>query len=180
VPVWLVALFLNAFSLGLCAAVPKASTETVYCPLTKKLQPVKAARPSKNPLKNICTAENEKTSFFNGLLGANLAKTNFLDEKQFETLVFDFFQKGKAAFSNLPPLPEAPRKNSVKAFSAIAGFGKNHETEFVWKLHAEDFSFAFKSRPPNRFSADLFSPSNFRPLEKISRRIAPRAPPFSM
>lgn len=180
-PVWLFALFLSAFSGVILAEIPNRSAELVYCPLTKKLQPVKARKKEvwQNPLENICAAESEKTSFAAEVLGKNLLKTNFLDERRFEDLVFDFFQKGPAALAGLPPLPGFPQKNSVKTFSAAPGFSSPNETRFAWKLCAENFSFAQNGRPPNAVSANLFEFQIPRQPAKISRRIAPRAPPFS-
>jgi hypothetical protein len=180
--IWLFALFLSAFSIALFAETPRNSVETVYCPLTKKLQPVKAQKKEdwQNPLENICADEKEKKSFADELFRQNLLKTASLDEKQFENLVFDFFQKGKAAFAGLPQFPDSPQKNSVKTFSAVIGFGKTDETQFVWKSNTDDFSFASNPRPPNCVSANLFKAQTSRKLEKISHRIAPRAPPFSL
>jgi hypothetical protein len=180
--VWLFALLLNAFSIVLFAETPRHPAEIVYCPLTKKLQPVKVQKKEvwQNPLENICADEMEKTSFSDELFSKNLLKTNSLDEKQFENLAFDFFQKGNAAFANLPQFPDFPHKNSVKNFSVTLGFGKTNETQFVWKSPTEKYNFALNPRPPNSVSANLFEPRISRELEKISRRIAPRAPPFSL
>lgn len=178
--VWLFALFLNAFSTALFADSSRRSAETVYCPLTKKLQLVKARKKElrKNPLEEVCADEKDKNSFANELFGKNLLRANLLDAKQFENLVFDFFQKGNFAFANLPRFPNAPRKNSVKTFSAVIGFGKTDDTRFVWKSQPENFNFAANPRPPTFVPANLFESRNFHALEIISRKISPRAPPF--
>lgn len=180
--IWLFALFLSAFSTLLFANAPYNSAEMVYCPLTKKLQPVKAARKEfgRNPLEEVCADQKNKQSFLDEFFGKNLLRANLLDDKQFEQLVFDFFQKGKSAFVNLPQSPNSPRRNSIKAFSAIIGFGKTDEVRFVWKLQPENFNFAARPRPPNSEPASLFKSPNFHALEKISRQISPRAPPFSL
>ena len=181
--IWFFALILNAFSIAIFAEAPKSSAAgLVYCPLTKKLQPVKAAKKEtrQNPLEEICADERDKKSFSDELFSANLLNKPRLDDKQFENLVFDFFQKGKSAFAGIPQFPDFPHKDSIKASSVVIAFNKTNETEFVWKLNPEGFSFAQNSRPPNAVSASLFEPQNFRKLEKISRRIAPRAPPFSL
>lgn len=180
--VWLFALFLNAFSTALFADSPHRSAETVYCPLTKKLQPVKAQKKElrKNPLKEVCADEKDKNSLAGELFGKNLLRANFLDEKQFENLIFNFFQRGKATFAKLPQFPDSPRRNSVKTFFAAVVFGKINETSFVWKLQPENFNFAANPRPPNTASVNLFESQNFHALEKISRQIPPRAPPFSL
>jgi hypothetical protein len=181
--VWLFALFLNAFSTALFAdSSPRNSAETVYCPLTKKLQPIKAQKKElrKNPLEEVCADEKDKKSLTNELFGKNLLRTNFLDEKQFETIVFDFFQKGKLAFANLPQFPDFPSKTSVKTVFAAVGLGKTNETSFVWKSQPENFNFAANPRPPNAAPVNLFESQNFHALEEISRQISPRAPPFSL
>jgi len=176
------ALVCNAFSVAIFAEKTENSAAFVYCPLTKKLQPVKAAQKEtkKNPLTEICADEKYKKSFADEIFGANLAKTNSLDEKQFENLAFDFFQKGKASFKGLPAFPDAPRKNSAKSAAAFFISGRNETVKFAASLKNENFSYAQNPRPPNRFSADSSEPQTFPELEKISRRIAPRAPPFSV
>ena len=180
--VWLFALLLNAFSVAIFAETPLAPAEMVYCPLTKKLQPVKAAKKAArpNPLGEICADETTKKAFADELFAQNLLRTNAPHEEQFEKLVFDFFQKGKTAFADLPRLPDAPRKNSLKTFSAVTGFGKTDETQFLGKSTFDDFSPSQKPRPPTPAAVNLFESRNFRELREISRRIAPRAPPFSL
>ena len=180
--VWLFALFLNAFSTALFADSPPRSPDTVYCPLTKKLQPVKAQKKElrQNPLEEVCADEKDKKSLARELFGKNLLRINALDEKQFENLVFDFFQKGQAAFTKLPQFPDSPRRNLLTTFSAVVGFSKTTETSFVWKSQAENFNFASNPRPPDAVTVNLFESRNFHALEKISQQISPRAPPFSL
>jgi hypothetical protein len=180
--IWFFALFLNGFSIALFAETPRRTAETVYCPLTKKLQPVKAQKKEtwRNPLENICADESEKKSFSDEFFRQNLLKTNSLDEKHFENLAFDFFQKGNAVFANLPQFPDLPHKNSVKIFFVAAVFGKANETQLIGNLQSADFSFAQNPRPPNVVSANRFKSQIFSELEKISRQISPRAPPFSL
>lgn len=181
--IWLFALLINAFSVAIFAEAPKNSVAgLVYCPLTKKFQPVKAEKKEirQNPLEEICADERDKKTFSDELYSTNFLYKPRLDVKQFENLVFDFFQKGKSAFAGIPQFPRFPHKDSIKASAAVIVFSKTNETEFVWKSNTEGFSFAQNSRPPNAILANLFEPQNFRKLEKISRRIAPRAPPFSL
>jgi hypothetical protein len=182
IAVWLFALILNAFSVAVFSETPKAAVETVYCPLTKKLQPVKAPKKQsrQNPLTEICAADADKASFTDELFSQNLLKTSRLDEKQFENLVFDFFQKGKAAFANLPSTPDSPRKNSIKTAAAVLNSANERETQIVWKNGTEEFSLIQNPRPPNSSTPIGFEPQNFSELEKLSRSIAPRAPPVSL
>jgi len=178
--IWFFALFLNVFSITLFAVSPNTSAEMVYCPLTKKLQPVKAPKKefSQNPLEEVCAPEKNKKSFVDEVFGKNLLRVNLLDKKQFENLVFDFFQKGESAFANLPQFPDLPHKYSVKAFSTVIGFGKNDETRFVWKEQTENFNFAQHPRPPDFAPKGDFSVQIARELKNISRNINPRSPPF--
>jgi hypothetical protein len=181
VAVWLFALFLNAFSIAVVAEIPDRPAELVYCPLTKRLQPVKARKKEvwKNPLENICADESEKNLLAAEIFGTHLLKTNFLDEEKFEGLVFDFFRKGAAALAQLPKSPGFPQKNSVKTFSIAFGFSQTDEIRFIWKLSAENFSFAQNGRPPNPVSVKLFEFQNSSAeSKKLPRRSAPRAPPF--
>ena len=71
--IWLFALFLNAFSTALFADSPRRLAETVYCPLTKKLQPVKPQKKElrKNPLEEVCADEKDKKTLARELFGKN-------------------------------------------------------------------------------------------------------------
>ncbi len=183
--IWFFALFLNVFSVALFAEPPNIPADKVYCPLTKRLQPVKVSNKEvpqnpQNPLGEICADEKEKKLFADELFRQNLLKINALDEDKFENLVFDYFQKGSAAFADFSQSPDSPHKNSVKNLSVSIAFSKTDETRFVWKTSAEKKSFAQNSRPPNSLTISLFEPQTFIKLEKISRRISPRAPPFSL
>jgi hypothetical protein len=180
--IWFFALLLNVFPVANFAANSGNQAETVYCPLTKKLQPVKAAKKEvwQNPLGNICAVEAEKKSFADELFGNNLLKANSLNQDKFENLVFDFFQKGKAAFAGLPQFPDLPHKNSVKTSFVVIVSSKTNEAQLVWKIQTADFSFSQNPRPPNEISANLFESQVFFELKKVSRQIAPRAPPFSL
>ncbi|MBS1793222.1 MAG: hypothetical protein JSS81_05180 [Acidobacteria bacterium] len=182
--VWLFALLLNAFSFAVSAETPKAAAdEMVFCPLTKKLQPVKATglKTRRDPFAEICAGEQDQKAFWNELSGAgNALKSAALSEKQFEALVFDFLQKGKAAFANLPPAPGSPEKNAVRTSTAFAAPGNQRETPFVRETAADNFSFAQRPRPPDAVSAVLFEAPLFPKSNIVSRRLAPRAPPFSI
>lgn len=173
-------LIFNAFSIAIFAEKTQNFSAFVYCPLTKKLQPVKASQKEtkKNPLAEICADESYKKHFTDEIFGANLVKTNSLDENRFENLAFDFFQKGKAAFKGLPSFPDAPRKNSAKSAYDFFTSCRNEKVKFAPSLKGEKFSFAQNPRPPNfSFTAD-FQSKKLLKSEEISRRIAPRAPPF--
>ncbi len=152
----------------------------VYCPLTKKLQPVKPSKEifRKNPFDEICASDDAKLLFSLEIS----AQTNFKfmspDAQNFENLIFDYFQKGKSVFDNVPNLPNFPNKNLTKNFSSFAGFGSNYQKQFVWKLSGENFSFAQNPRPPNEIKTVSFGILLTYNLDKISRKIAPRAPPF--
>lgn len=180
-PLWLLALLLNAFPFGLSAAAPKAPAELVYCPLTKRLQPVKAPPKNfrKNSLDDICAGKDTKNSFLNEIFSSrNLAAVNHLNDQEFEDLVLAFSRIGKAAFQNLPPPPDLPRQSALKASFAVAGFSRTGESKCIWKPNAASFSFAENPRPPTPAAASYFEPRNRRELETASRPGAPRAPPF--
>ena len=128
----------------------------------------------------ISSLKKDKKSFSDEISGVNALKTRFLDEKQFENLAFKYFKIGKTAFANLPDFPDFPPRNLIKVSFLTNGFNKTDETRLSFQRNAEDFSFAQNPRPPNAVSAIFPERRNARQLEKISRRIAPRAPPFSL
>lgn len=180
IAVWFFALLLNAFSTPAFAATLKSSPATVYCPLTKKLQPVKIPQARPNPLGEICANEKDKQLFTNEFFGVNRSKINFLSETQFENLVFDFFRKGESAFAGLPSLPDSPHQKSIVKSFLIYAFGKINEYHFAFKTNDANFSFAQNPRPPNSRNSAKLDFQIARELRKISRRINPRSPPFSI
>lgn len=154
----------------------------VYCPLTKQLQPVHAAdlNRTKNEFDEICLTNKQKNDFS----AAILKKINFgfsvSKEKPFEEIVFDFLKNGKSALDSLPNIPNLPEKRLTKNSLSTPLSNNSNEAQLVWKLQNEDFLLPQNPRPPTIVSTANFESKNLFKSEKISRRIAPRAPPFSL
>lgn len=143
----------------------------VYCPLQKTW--VKSAEHIKpkieKTLDNICTSETLKNL---ANFKISLKTLQPADEKTF----FDYLEKGDRAFSELNRFPDLPsRKSFTKSKSEIAINNFNQKIE---KSTLHHFSFAQFQRPPNVSVAINFDFQITRDLEKISRSINPRSPPF--
>ncbi len=178
----LIAIFSGAFSLAFFKSENEISAEAVYCPLTKKLQPVNPPKEisRKNPLDAFCASGGQKDRFSLEISKEIHSDLSSLNEKQFEKLVFDYFQNGKTAFENLPKLPEFPHKNLAKNLNSAAGVGNKKENQFIWKIQTENFSFAQNPRPPDFAPKAVFSIRISRNLDGISRNINPRSPPANL
>ncbi len=154
----------------------------VYCPLTKKLQPVNLPKEilKKNSLDAFCASNDQKNRFSLEISKEINSGIFSLNEKQLENIVFDYFQNGKSAFGNLPKMPEFPHKNLAKNFNFAVNAGNNKENQFIWKLQSENFSFAQNPRPPDFAPKSVFSFQIIRNLDGISRNINPRSPPANL
>lgn len=170
----------GAFLFGALLPIKPSSSaaEMVYCPLTRKLQPVNPPKPAAPvySLNEICAAEFEKSIFTLAILES--AKLNFssISANEFEDLVFNFWQKGKSAFDSLPNAPNAPQEFTAKnSFSAI-NFGSDYKNKIVW-LATENFAFQSKPRPPTTQKIFAFESQSLKLLDESSNQTSPRAPP---
>lgn len=174
----LIAIFSGAVSLAFTISESENSAEMVYCPLTKKFQPVNPPKENSNKtLDAFCASNSQKDRFSLEISKQIHSDLSSLSEKQFEKIVFDYFQNGKSAFGNLPKLPEFPHENLAKNSNFAVNAGKNKENQFVWKLQNENFSFAQNPRPPDLAPKGVFAVQIIRNLDEISRNINPRSPP---
>ena len=168
----------GAFSCALFKSNLQTSAEMVYCPLTKKLQPV---NPPKNIaptylLNEICAADSEKNKLEAAISEYSKLKLTVFNLNNFEDTAFDFWQKGKTAFDILPNMPGAPEKSAAKNSFSPVGFGGDFDVKLFWKT-SESFAFQIQPRPPTTLDTALFNLQFFLKFDRISRRIAPRAPP---
>lgn len=170
----------SAFWLDFSPVQADVSTEMVYCPLTKKFQPVHSPKKSVRTisLKDFCAADREKTEFAQAFL-ANPVAVSFA-ETQMENLALDFFQSGKIAVKKLPNLPHEPNQYSAKTFNPLTGTG-NFDKQFSFlKTKIERFDFSQNPRPPTFSVSVKFDFQIVRVLEKISQNINPRSPPANL
>ena len=158
----------------------EAETDKVYCPLTKKLQPVHPLKRSvqRKSLDGFCATDDRKIQFEQALLETqNLVSYGKIS---FETLAFDFFQKGKSAFKNLPNHPEFPRQNLAKSQYSIIGAGNFEKQTSLAEIKNPNLDFSQNPRPPTFQTAVKFDFQIAQDLEKISRNINPRSPPANL
>lgn len=170
----------NIFSFAFSTEKTDVSVETVYCPLTKKLQPVRPPEKivRKISLDDFCAPKREKDNFLEAVFESpNLFSRN---EIEFENLAFDFFQNGKNAFKHLPALPNLPEQNPAKSFSSATGAGSFNNQFSFFVIKNERFGFSQKPRPPTFQATAKFDFQIVRRLEKISPNINPRSPPINL
>lgn len=170
----------SLFCLAFSPVQIDASNETVYCPLTKKLQPVHPPKRTvqKNSLDDFCASDENKLRFEQALLEAqNLVS---FGKVSFENLALDFFQNGKNAFRNLPTLPGFPQQNLSKKHYSIIGAGSFEKQNSLAEIQNSEFDFSQNPRPPTFQIAVKFDFQIARNLEKISQNINPRSPPANL
>lgn len=170
----------NIFCFAFSPGKADILAETVYCPLTKKLQPVRPPKKvvGKISLDDFCAPKREKENFLEAVFESpNLFS---LDENQLENLAFDFFQNGKNAFKNLPAVPNFPEQNPAKSFSSASGAGSFYNQISFSASKSERFGFSQNPRPPTFQATAKFDFQVVRRLEKISQNINPRSPPINL
>lgn len=176
----LFSLFASTFYFAFFSIKNDASNGTVYCPLTKKLQPVHPPKKSAGDISinDFCANDKEKSEFIKVLL--NSENLFLINETQFENLAFNYFQTGKTAFQSLPNLPDLPEQNLAKSFYSAAVTGIYDRQISFFKIKTEQFDFAQTPRPPTIQASAKFDFQIVRLLEKISQNINPRSPPANL
>lgn len=176
----LAALVSAVLPLSVFSAARKRDENLVYCPLSKKLQPVKLpeVKTDKNPFDSLCASDATKNLLFHEIILNSQGKTLKLSEISFETLVFDFIDHGRAAFDKLPFAPHSPSNNLSERISVNSVSTSRDEHRFGWIYAAaiHNFSPNLKPRPPTVQTHISTAVPNFR-AALLSRRLAPRAPP---
>ncbi len=103
------------WSLLLAAAVPsfitaetnKAPEGMVYCPLSRKFQPLN--RPPESKLfEDICATAETKEFLLQELIVKNPLQRISFDEKKLDQLAFDFLAHSESALRELPNFPTPP------------------------------------------------------------------------
>ncbi|MBK7707854.1 MAG: hypothetical protein IPN69_05510 [Acidobacteria bacterium] len=178
---WLVAFLLSALSIPPFAVAPTPGEETVYCPLTKTFQPVKAkdVKADRNPLDEICAKAGLKQLFAESVFRAAFPVNSRKSIDEFDDLVFDFLRSGKSAFDRLPKSPDAPDGTTVRPSMSILATAETGGKRPPATLPDARFVSPAKINEVVSNPA-LRSPQNpVRTLDSVSRNINPRSPPFS-
>lgn len=172
---------LTASVFSLTFSVKKTEeADMVYCPLSKKLQPVNPPKEvvRQKSLQDICASEQNKNLFARELFKNSFLDLSSQDKNQFENLAFDFFQKGDSVFKNLPHSSDWPsNENLIKNFYASISSASFYNPQSIRTSKVEDFGFSLHPRPPNFSQTARFDFEIVRRLETISRNINPRSPP---
>jgi hypothetical protein len=174
----LTAVFPTAFS------AQKLSTPEglVYCPLSKKLQPINLPKKKKEtePFDELCASKRTKDFLYQEIVLKTPWRVFTLDANGYEKLAFDYLANGKAALYKLPFTPNAPFKALVERVTPGVVSNNHGEHRLVLKnAVAGAFSPNLKPRPP---TGEIIFPSFVSQTYRsapLSRRLAPRAPPLS-
>lgn len=158
----------------------KAPGGMVYCPLSKKFQPVNPPEEKlkQKPFKNLCASTETKALLIQEIFVKNLFNKIPTDQHALDTLAFNFLEQGKAVLEERPGLPDSPSENSVRQFHSGMVVNNNQEYKFVWKQIAKTLSLAIAARPPTSEETFLFTFNSIYKSAQLSRCISPRAPPF--
>lgn len=172
------AIFSGAVSLAFYVPEPAQNAEMVYCPLTKRLQPVHAfdVNQGKNELGEICLSAKQRDDFSSSILTKLSLGFSFSKQQSVEEIVFDYFKNGKSALDTVPDFPNHPERTFAENLYSLIGFGQNLDMQSVWKTE-ESFSLKLKARPPTKVLSTRFDFQISKNLETISRNINPRSPP---
>lgn len=145
----------------------------VYCPLQKTWVQQNVPQPKiEDSLENICASDKLKSQF-----SLQLSQKTLGFQPKTEKLFFNYLQKGDLAFAEINHHPNLPDSN----------LAQNHKTETVANNlrqrieRSELIKFILQAAPrPPTFSKknNEFESHPVQILEKISRNINPRSPPF--
>lgn len=174
--IWLLAVSLNAFAALAVSAAPETPSNFVYCPLTHKLQPIKAEPPRAEKSDEICAPASEKTRFTELLISRGAALSN-LEGARIQDLFFDYSRDGRVALSSVPSSPSTPRHSATTGELQLTTSVRRDSSRDEFKLLAAKFAIGLKPRGPSS-SVKLPEAQNLDfPTAAILRRIAPRGPP---
>ena len=145
----------------------------VYCPLQKALVRKEIPQPEiKNELEDICASDKLKAQF-----GTQLTQKTLGFPPKTEKLFFNYLQKGDLAFAEINHHPNLPDSN----------LAQNHKPETVSNNSGQEigqqdltkFTLQQIARPPTFVKEiNFFASQSVQTLDKISRNINPRSPPF--
>lgn len=175
----LIAVFVPSFS---SAQTIKAPEGMVYCPLSRKFQPIKPPEEKKEfkPFNDICARRETKDFLVREILIKNPSRQVALDENKLDDLAFDFLTRGESALRELQSFPNLPSENLIKQISSSIVINNTYDYQFVWKRPAQYYSPALLARPPTAAINAIFTSGLVHQSDELSRRIAPRAPPVRL
>jgi hypothetical protein len=157
--------------------------DAVYCPLQKtwvrKNDPAaEAVRPEKT-LDYICSSFDHKESFVFELSNGIFDRQISLTGEKIEKLFFKYLEEGKQAFAEIAPSNNLPGRQMAKNSAGEKSGSTNFKVDFA-RYPSETFGFEQLARPPTTRQTIKFNFQFVNELDKISRNINPRSPPFSI
>ncbi len=157
----------------------KNSDRLVYCPLQKKWvkgndEPMFV----RNPLDEICSTNDRKAAFTQGLLNNFISLSSIANNLTTEDLYFEYAERGERVFSEINLQQDFPQRKSIafESFQKASGIYKN---ELVKKQSVALIETNF-ARPPTFDAVAKFEFPTVQKLSKISHKILARPPPFEL
>ena len=151
----------------------------VFCPLSRKFQPLNPPKNRENnPFSDICAGKETKEFLFYAIVSKISLSNIFVDgENGFDNLAFDYLAHGESALKNLPNVPHFPSENLYKKIGSTA-VGSSSEDDLTVRLQPLRFFIrSLAARPPTALLPNFYTPEIIHRSDEVSRRIAPRAPP---
>ncbi len=172
------------WTLLLIAAVPsfiaaeanKAPEGMIYCPLSRKFQPLNPPKESKL-FEDICATAETKEFLIHEIFVKNSFRRISFDQYKLEKLAFDFLARGESALQELPNLPKIPSENLTRQIGSSPAVNNTYESQFVWNQPVRYFSPTILARPPTGAISVFYTNNLITQSDELSRRLAPRAPP---
>ncbi len=160
------------------AYAAQAPERMVYCPLSKKFQPVRPPEEKKKikPFDNICASLAKKDFLVQEIIIKNPFRFS-LDVNRLDNLAFDFLAHGKSALKALPDAPNFPSPKISKQIASSVATGNNYEHKIFWSNAFQYSSPTLLARPPTAAASAPFALNSIHQSPEISRHLAPRAPP---
>lgn len=172
--------FLVVFPVSIFSTDKGAAQGLIYCPLSKRLQPINSRSLKKEvkPFDFMCGSAKTKDYLFQEIVLKNPWKVFTLDANGIEKLVFDVLGHGKTALEKLPGGPNAPSEKSLRQIGSAVSFNRSNDYKYVWKRSATDFSPGLAPRPPTAAAnSAVFFPIDLTDRSAALSRRTPRAPP---
>ncbi len=168
-------MLLNVFPVSVWPAGNVESADYVYCPLSKKLQPVKAPASAGNPLTEICATDAEKVSLVEKVVSQGDLRILNANAAEFEALAIRSLS-GRG-FDLPKPERNEPAKTPERSEIASAGVANSVPLRFTAASVAVSFEIEFRAVAGSliRLPGVKFDRPFYSGPELIG--IGPRSPP---
>ena len=172
------ALLLAVFAPNLAYAV-KVPEGMVYCPLSKRFQPILPSPEIKNkePFIDICASPARKHFLIDEIVINNPFSFS-LNIKRLDDLAFDLLAHGKSALKILPEAPKLPIPTIFKKVISNVVTNNRYDHKIIWNTEFQYSSPTLLARPPTATEPLSFAFNSIVQSPEVSRHLAPRAPPL--